>query len=806
MSDVGQDILNALSILSGSAEKMQNASLIADTSIAKSNSAVEIQQLENEQYAHKSGLNLANQNLNNQLDRQEKELKDLNKFLVEREISFQDFQNISEMDSTLEGNRLWEERGNELQNDLLVWGDVTTNALDNIDNLNDAKAINNARIDQLQSLKNEYLKGAAEAALVGTELHNEGMQDRADFDEYVKNNPQMDGIIDTVFEYGFESKRPTVENQINRDASIASLVTSGLRQRSLEQNISIDDLRLQEMELKIDNLQNDKMWKDVNRFRGVATSLYNMGDYDGATQYVNKINEILGEEYTLTEISGNSNPLTGKTTKNEAPFPTAFKPDVINEINTTIDNSLDEFNTMGLSQKLIDSDYYQGQPYKMNALTSEAKKVKTPKQLKEVQEKVLDVILYDLSYASDGELDYYWKLAGGSEVDNKNVLRKTNEDFKGYAEKREWLNTVMPYLLSAEKYPGGGKGKEYNNMGLIADAKTADMLDFYTENPFNPDDYSHTADARMGFIKSKNLGYGQEHQLLVGKLEMFNNLESIRSTYEPEYQELGISDLRGIKSDLESISGNTGNRFQIRSIAGLSKDTKQELINSESLEEYLSLAGHQTDDKTMAYAWNVYIQNANLESLQDKNISMTWNGSQAQKDIFLGVMKADTALQNMNTEQQSRFNETLDLINQQNNQDADNQDSLNLPMNMMPDTSSDTLVSDSPKFNEIVSSLDSAFAKDDPVNNEIKNMVSNDSTTVTPLQKFQNLKDRYPITEIEINDSLSLVQQGLDADVVSDILVLYHNMDDNYKNKVPFDKYFKIYSRSKYGEDLNFKK
>lgn len=439
MSDVGQDILNALSILSGSAEKMQNASLIADTSIAKSNSAVEIQQLENEQYAHKSGLNLANQNLNNQLDRQEKELKDLNKFLIEREISFQDFQNISEMDSTLEGNRLWEERGNELQNDLLVWGDVTTNALDNIDNLNDAKAINNARIDQLQSLKNEYLKGASEAALVGTELHNEGMQDRADFDEYVKNNPQMDGIIDTVFEYGFESKRPTAENQINRDASIASLVTSGLRQRSLEQNISIDDLRLQEMELKIDNLQNDKMWKDVNRFRGVATSLYNMGDYDGATQYVNKINEILGEEYTLTEISGNSNPLTAKTTKNESPFPTAFKPDVINEINTTIDNSLDEFNTMGLSEKLIKSTYYQGQPYQMTALTSEAKKVKTPEQLKEVQEKVLDVILYDLSYASDGGLDYYWKLAGGSEVDNKNVLRKTNEDFKGYAEKENGL-------------------------------------------------------------------------------------------------------------------------------------------------------------------------------------------------------------------------------------------------------------------------------------------------------------------------------------------------------------------------------
>ena len=53
---------------------------------------------------------------------------------------------------------------------------------------------------------------------------------------------------------------------------------------------------------------------------------------------------------------------------------------------------------------------------------------------------------------------------------------------------------------------------------------------------------------------------------------------------------------------------------------------------------------------------------------------------------------------------------------------------------------------------------------------------------------------------------IEVIAEGLDADVVSDILVLYHNMDDNYKNKVPFDKYFKIYSRSKYGEDLNFKK
>ena len=672
MSDIGDDILQALSILSGSALKAQNASLLADTSIAKSNAAIEIQELENEQYHHKAGLNQSSDRLNKILDRQETELKELNRWLAERDVAYSEFMNIDDMNKSLEGNALWEERGQEIQDDLMVWGEVTGNAMTGIAQMKDARAINSERIDQLNAMKQEYLLGAQEASLVGEELHHEGLQDRLDFEEYVKNHKEMDGVVDTIFEYGFESKKPTVETQLSRDKSISSLVLDGLRTEQIKQGMVKGELDIQYLENQIDSLEDEEMWKAANRYKGLMISLYNVADYDGATQMRDELYKTLGMELPTSDIhdedmegDASSTALGPKPTadKNAPDFEGAFDQETVDLVNSRMKNLREEFTAITLHEDLEKSDYYQSRPYALDKLNVGLSTIQTPQDLVSAHEKIIDNIIYDLSFASDGNLDYWTGLAGGVVINNKNKIWKTHEDFTGYAEKRAFIDTVLPFLVSGEK--GGGKGSKYSNMGLIADENSAEYLDFYTENnPFNPDDYSHTADAEGAMEAGYALGYGQEHQLLVGQLEFYKQLNDIRVELEPQYEGLKYEDMLKIKDEAMS-SGSDKKRFTIVNTTQLQDDElKSSLNNAATLEDFLTVAGHESDVDTMARAWNVYLQNADTEKLMDKGFGLEWTGSDAQKEYLLGVLKADVALSNMNQDQSSRLEESLNLLTQ----------------------------------------------------------------------------------------------------------------------------------------------
>ena len=812
------DLLKALSILSGSAVKLADSQVAKSVSMAELEAGIQKQELLNEQYHHKSGLNQSTNHLNKILTRQEGELKDLENYFEEHELSSRKFYGIDEMNSSLEGNALWEEHGEDLYNDQMVWGEVTTNAIEGIENLGNAREINEERIRILTKLKNDHLRGASESANVGYDLENKAYRDQADFDAFAEAHKEMDGEIDTMFEFGFRSKRPSDKDQAAINASVASKLVSELNFSNAEKQATI-------LQNKIDNIPNDELQKEIQVLRGLAET-YRVGkDQVG---YIHTMKEI----YTKTGLNPddfvfNEIDFYNRTVDKNAipPFEGAFDKQHINKLNNLVNNLKpdDTLNTSNVFKKVegdassYEHDYAKNRIFQLENL--DPAKLQTPEDVWNLENTVLDQILHDLDYASEGNLDFFSGVINTENNTLKGRTVKTVDDFESYTEKRDYLAIVLPKLVSSEF---GGAASSFSEFGLANDAETAKHLDFY----------GGVTGSLSADENTTEVGYGTEHRMLMKHIQLFNALIDFRTGDNALlFKDIQSNDYQNIIAGLETYDnmGDDSGGNQLPGSSGLTKEQLTNIQNSKTLEELMGFITDNPDiERQMNIAWATLSADVNwIETLESKtDLPLVWEGSDNQKNYLLGVLKMDFTLDNLTDEDSNQVLEVLDALSPTDNQNSDsseatitepdpslilsNQSTINQSQNNDPmkEQIANTDIEDlmawistdgGGNLNEdsnLIAKLNKEFEGDETTLNEINNFASSISTKVVnnDIKRLKSLDTSIPISDAHIQDTLRIMNDtNLSIDDAEYLLSTYYDMPEQYRENVSLTTYHSVY-------------
>ena len=355
------DIIKLLEVGTSATNSFLNAHVAKENAILKSNTALELQQLNNEAQIHRDSLNQQTKLLGNTLEHQEQELNFLVKELKDAGVNYNEHLNIDDMNQTLVGNELWQSIIESKQNNLMTWGEVTGNAMTNIDSMNNAKDINTVKITQLNEMLLEASTGANDALNVGIEEGIKYVKDKADYEKFYAENYTVQGALD-----GLQNIATSNDNQ----AAFDSTMLNGL----VRQELGMDDkyfgvrrdafratfpsekdqaamiasdstyqknlLQMEKYGKDLDRYDDKVQMENVNFHLGVANKMYNMGDIDGANTYLDNY---------LTEY--NVNPAPKGTTSNKQPWEDTHVDDptigglplsVSNKIDSNVDKVITE--------------------------------------------------------------------------------------------------------------------------------------------------------------------------------------------------------------------------------------------------------------------------------------------------------------------------------------------------------------------------------------------------------------------------------------------------------------------------------
>ena len=699
-----EDVLKGLSILSSATTSLVDSTYKKEVAIMQTNAALDMQNLKNKADVTNNNNKTALSDLNHQLSFQEKVMPKLVNELKDHNINYKSLLNIDEMNQTLEGNKLWESLGEEKRNNMLHWGESTTNILTSIGNKQEAIAINTAKKHQLESMISSALDGADMAANESKDLNEDGLISLAEYKQEYDNNYTMQGMMSSLDNIVQDDGKTIFDKSMTEGAIGEHLSSRDMKAQAAGFKSAFpsqkEDLQAQQALI---NLQKSQAVGPDREILAYADELRDSGAYDQASAQYKRI----GINLTSDEVENHYWASKGKATGGGK---LSGSTTIIDNFKANTGQILDEASAtiLATAPAFVKSRVYDLSELKESGANIAPGDVDgaisyTSKPLANLfgwlSEPGSDKYLYQ-HVSSDSEYgkgkDAKGKIKEGWQLDR----------FDTYEDRRDYMHDFIKQNLSVEH--GGevaGDDKLFGQTGFSkefvesvdwsgwifnkgSDANKTKMLNEMMDNIklFKEGD-SLVRDFQAGqnlgedgefnsnqFMDDAGFKNVNEEQNLLAE-DQFQNVFADKSNqfrYDPTYGNIFTASdnkMPAINSSLDLISKDStlNDIFKNNSFVKNEKfliDNEDsigfftELKNSESNNDFYKTLDVTNVDSAKVADWNNYVE-INAGNLLKQNVNLEWDGSSEQEDILLGsnIMHAS-----INANQSSKRKELMTVL------------------------------------------------------------------------------------------------------------------------------------------------
>ena len=497
MSDTMDDILKALEIISSGATNLVNANYNKEIAINKSNQAIKLHKLTQEANNDRHNLTYQTNSLNKVLSNQENELVRLTTELDGLNVNWREHLNIDSMDKTLAGNELWAELKEEKNRNLMTWGENQEGILDSIGSLNDAKAVNAAKIGELNAMLSASIEGANKYMDVGTEQGLAGIKDMEDFEAFYDENYTLQGALNALGPMFTEDGG--FDPELLQEGALDQWKDNYMEAGAEAYRGSIPDMMKQskgEIAFDKEAIQYSNAQLTNQKLRFEAANMEDMHELNELTKHISNMNTLLdngqldaldayrdrfGLDENFMNITADADDWSKNWTVDPKLNPGALPKTLINEIEADIKRHAGLFDWLNYGEPddgyytNLSKGYQQNKKLNYKQLSSQLANINTIDDLDDILINMADDMINTLYWANESKGGLIFP--GMEDSDLKILQRKAPSDFKSQEEKMVWIQNWIKKYASNEF---GGEGLTgsglYNDEGFLSEIeKNMDM-------------------------------------------------------------------------------------------------------------------------------------------------------------------------------------------------------------------------------------------------------------------------------------------------------------------------------------------